>query len=228
MISRWLPAHPSDIPGGMTHTEEMKGWIDVGFHALRQLLLLATSVPAELWVILLPIPFAVLRGAARAWAVWTNGDGDKAEAAVSRAGLIGATKYASVLRDLLAQAALPESPGGTAVTEQERLDAARAALREGFGAAATPEDLARALAVTVDAAVARMKKAGELRNAVKYYGDEELVRDSIRAKVLAKAEVPVDPAPTVTTERTVRNGELSITTKTTEPAPAAPSDPAAP
>ena len=129
------------------------------------------------------------------------GDGPAAAEAISRAGLIGSTRFAQVLQEQLAKATSPDSPGGMEVTKEERLAASLLAGKAAIDAV-PPETLVKTVELLTDEAMERMAKAGELRNAVKAYdGDESLVRESVRLKILAKTGVgEIAPGASVTTQ----------------------------
>lgn len=151
----------------------------------------AISLLGQLLVALSPIlPFvlpALLPALLAKLHRFQHGDMGAASDAISRAGLLAATRFSEVLAEELKKAQAPDSPGGATVTDEERFFATTQAGKASV-AALPPGTAERVTDLVLEEAVDRMKLHKEWGNAVKAYdGDVGLVRASLRKRIESKA-----------------------------------------
>lgn len=178
---------------------QVNGWLDLVAHGAMLGVgilgaLITASTPA--WPFVIPLVKSALVNRVK------KEERASAEAgfdAVSRAGVIAASRFAQVQTEMLKRAMAPDSPGGVAITDEER----REALAAGAAAAADSiprEDVAAALEGLTNRALEEMKASTAFSDAIKLYGSLDEVKAAIRRTLeahLVKHPPPVPPTTAV-------------------------------
>lgn len=172
--------------------EAINGWIDVFGHVFLVSIAIISALLTMLLPILKPlIPVLLLK--------FKDEKARVAVEAVTRAGLMGATRFAERQKELLDKAQDANSPGGTSITDEERKYAATQAALAGFQAVPKAETMAN-IKVVVERAISDMHQEGTLNAAVKKYGSLDEIKSAVERVIESKiATHPVIPAVSIPT-----------------------------